>query len=232
VNRETDAQETRTKTGRPLKHWHDGVLDVSCFVVGRLDNNVYCMDDGSGGAIVVDPSDDIETIFELVGERSVSAILVTHGHFDHVGVLAQLRDATHAPVYSSHIDADRIECPRRGLMGEEAPACIVDKPLSDGDQIKVGALTIRTMLTPGHTEGGMCYILDASDYASVHHSLMFSGDTLFCGAYGRTDLAGGDQSAMQHSLRRLSRLPRDTRVLPGHGASTTIGEEKGRVLPH
>lgn len=214
---------------------------VRYVVVGMLDNNVYFVEDGKGGVIVCDPSDDVDTLLEVLEGRPVSAIFVTHRHFDHCGALAALKEATGAPVYCGAIDAKGVEGPEAGSHGVEVDPCKVDVYLENNDEIKVGALTWRAIHTPGHTEGGMSYYLDpacvAGDAAfsftfdaQSKLPLVMSGDTLFDMSTGRTDFEGGSDKDMVVALKRLGTLPDETIVLPGHSALTTIGKNRFWVI--
>ena len=211
-------------------------IDTACATVryrelGRLANNVYCIEDGSGGVIIVDPEYSADLILEMAGEAPVVAIFVTHRHADHTGALRAVRDATGAPVYASRIDAPDIENPREPLFGVRPEACPVDVRLDDGDIIKLGACEWRTLLTPGHTEGSMCYYLESSHAPKPdERSILVSGDTMFRGTIGRTDLDGGCMDDMVQSMRKLAELPDETLVLPGHDPMTTIGDERVRTI--
>lgn len=208
-----------------------GCAAVEYLIIGMIDNNTYLVDDGDGGVIVVDPSAHPETIMKAVGNRPVSAFFVTHSHWDHVGALAALHDRTGSPVYTSVLDAPLIESPQ--LEGHRcmAQACPVDRKLSDGDIVSVGKTAWKAILTPGHTPGGLCFYLDPNDGTDPAGApLLLSGDTLFYGSIGRTDFIGGSMAAMRTSLRRLSQLPDETIVMPGHNSMTTIGAERVRVI--
>lgn len=209
-----------------------GCVPVRFVTVGMIGNNVYFVNDGAGGVIVVDPSDGPDLLQQVAGEMPVSAIFITHNHVDHTGALRALRDATGAPVYCPEIDAPVVESGTKefGLVSE---ACPVDVCLHDDDMVTIGLTTWRCLSTPGHTPGGMCYYLDAEhagEAAVPGTPILLSGDTLFNASMGRTDLPGGDERAMAASLRRLGELPDETLVLPGHNAPTTIGSEHWRVI--
>ena len=202
-------------------------VSVEWTVLGQLQNNVYCIDDGEGGVIVVDPSTLPDAIMEVAGERQVSGIIITHRHFDHVGALAALKERTGAAVYASAIDAEDIEAGApRSRFGVEP--CVVDHKLEDGDNFQIGKVSFDVMLTPGHTEGGICYLVSSGTQAGP--AALFSGDTLFCNSMGRTDFDGGSESDMRTSLRRLATLDDSVIVFPGHNEITSIGDERTRVL--
>ena len=209
-----------------------GCMPAKFVVVGMIVNNVFFVEDGDGGLIVVDPSDNPEALLDEVGDSRVSAIFITHNHADHTGALRALRDATNAPVYCSEIDAPVVES---GVseFGLAAEPCPVDVYVHEGDMVTVGKTTWRCLHTPGHTKGSFCFYLDrehAGDAARDGVPLLLSGDTLFHASMGRTDLPGGSERDMAASLKRLGELPDETLVLPGHNSPTTIGAERWRII--
>ena len=209
----------------------DGLcVDVEMMEAGILATNVYFVGDGAGGVIVADPADDAPGLIEALDGRPVSAIFVTHGHYDHVTALDELHTATGAPVYAMAQEVDRIMNPRTGYAGRMAPPAQVDIALHDGDVIEVGDTRWRVLHTPGHTEGCACYLIEPSDGTREGAPVMVAGDTLFYGSIGRTDLDGGDMQAMRHSLAKLAQLSDDVVVLPGHNAITSIGLERERTI--
>ncbi|MGE5591880.1 MAG: MBL fold metallo-hydrolase [Bacillota bacterium] len=192
--------------------------------VGPFQSNCYILADGAGGpAVVVDPGDEARRILSVIRSRSltVSHILLTHGHLDHIGAVRAVKEATGAAVCIHPLDAPMLDSPEQNLSaGSVRPVTAPgpDRLLEEGDELLVGGLRIRVLHTPGHTPGGVCLLLD---------DRVLSGDTLFAGTIGRSDFPGGDMDQLLASIRtRLLPLPDDLLVYPGHGDATTIGEEK------
>lgn len=191
--------------------------------VGSLQENCYLVDDGQGGVVVVDPGDEWRAIERALAGRPVTAALVTHFHADHVGALGELIEATGASWVIGEADAAMLAPGRASSAHHAFPAVEVATPparlLHGGDVVEAGCLRFAVIDCPGHSKGGVTYHERAC-------GLAFTGDTLFAGSCGRTDLAGGNGRAMLDSLARLAKLPDETRVLPGHGPASTIGEER------
>jgi hydroxyacylglutathione hydrolase len=200
------------------------ILEI--FPVGPLRCNCTILgDENSHDAMVIDPGDNIAEILARLQKHSLTVrqIVVTHAHIDHVGGAALLRQATGAPVYLNQNDMallDMMEM-QAGWLGVATP--VVRPPdVSAEDGLKLGlpALPAEVLHTPGHTPGSICLL-----FPEQH--LLIAGDTLFAGSIGRTDLPGGDGHLILRSLHnRLLVLPESTRVVPGHGPETTIGQEK------
>lgn len=194
-------------------------------VLGMVSTNVYvCMHAETKEAFIVDPADDADEIIRLVSAMGAKpcAILLTHGHFDHIGAADALRKRYEIPVYAEEHEKELLSSPALNLSGGWADSLTLtaDHLLKDGDMLNIAGFTIRVLHTPGHTPGGCCYELVGED-------ILFSGDTLFYMSVGRTDFPGSSGAAMRMSLHRLLEgLSEDTQVLPGHGESTTIGYEK------
>ena len=170
-----------------------------------------------------------------VGGREVVAIVLTHHHSDHMGAAAALREATGAPVIASAVEAYLVESPKKvGTAPLPLPdPCPVDRRVEDGETLQVGDVAWRVLLTPGHSKGSMCLLAEPGSVPGAPEGsapVLLSGDTLFAGAIGRTDFAGGSIDDMRASLRKLEKLPDETIVLPGHGPATTIAAERGRVF--
>ncbi|MBO5318011.1 MAG: MBL fold metallo-hydrolase [Oscillospiraceae bacterium] len=180
-----------------------GSLYTNCYMVWQEEGNK---------CILIDPGFDAEQILEQVRSRGkeVEAVLLTHGHFDHVGGVKDIAAETGCKVYIHKAD---LALPNRLTLG--TVPCT--HHYEDGDTLVLAGLTLKVLHTPGHTPGGVCLLCE---------NAMFSGDTLFAGTCGRTDLPGSDHRKMWDSLARLAALEEDYLVLPGHGESSTLSVEK------
>lgn len=202
--------------------------------VGVLEANCFLVDDGVGGdVVVIDPGGDHATVVTALEGRRVAAVILTHGHFDHTGGVADLIAASGAPLLVHEQDAERItHGAAHGTMGElfgiSEESLHADRTLRDGENIDVGAMRMTVLHTPGHTEGSICLLARGPQPGPEH---LFSGDTLFAGSVGRTDFPGGDPRTLARSIaEKLSGLAADTVVHPGHGPETTIQRE-ARINP-
>jgi glyoxylase-like metal-dependent hydrolase (beta-lactamase superfamily II) len=186
--------------------WSATGIEVHEVVVGPVDNNVFvlrCTE--TGDAVLLDAANEHEQLLELSTRLGVTRVLETHGHWDHIQAVTQMRDAG----YSVGVTA-----------ADAAMLPSYDEVLEDQSVIEVGRLRLHTIATPGHTPGSMCFLVE-------DHPVLFSGDTLFPGGPGNTSYEGGDFDTIIESVdRRLFTLPSETLVLPGHGANTTIGTER------
>ncbi len=205
-------------------------VDVTYLVLGVLQNNTYIISDGQG-TMVVDPSCDADKILTALDGATPDAIVVTHGHWDHFGAAAELREATGAPVVASVADAPFIVEPLDKGMARKAVPCAVDRTVANGDVVEVGAMKWKVVETPGHSKGSIClFIIPQFGNHPGGLPVLLSGDTLFAGTVGRTDFEGGSMVEMAASIKKLAALPDDTAVLPGHNSLTTIGAERRRVF--
>jgi hydroxyacylglutathione hydrolase len=196
-------------------------LDVVQLPLGPIETNCYLVRlPQAAEAVVVDPSGDAATIrLELATRGSrCAAILITHGHWDHLGAVADLAEGTGAPVYMAEVERELLERP-----GDQTPPGVVVRPyspdvlLQGGETIEAGGITFETIAVPGHSPGHLAFAADGA---------VFSGDVLFAGSVGRTDFPGSSWEALSSSIETLlDRLPLETVVYPGHGPVTTLGQE-------
>lgn len=191
-------------------------------VVGQLQENCFILFDEDKNAFVVDPGGSSENIIEAIEKNSLSIkyILLTHGHFDHVGAVAALVKKYKAPVYLSKEDRAFLESPkevRASAFGMQIEAAEVDVFVKEGDEISFSEGNIKVIETPGHTLGSVCYLFE---------NYLFAGDTLFNGSIGRTDFPESDHSLMVESLKKLKKLDDEIYVLSGHGPESQISYEK------
>jgi hydroxyacylglutathione hydrolase len=196
------------------------------FPVGPLACNCSILaDEGSLRATVIDPGADIAKILAVLQKHhlTVEQIIVTHAHIDHVGGAVQLKRLTGAPIYMNQNDLPLLKMMdmQAGWLGVPAPEVAApDVDASDLLALTIAGEPAQVLHTPGHTEGSICVHLPRPH-------LLLAGDTLFAGSIGRTDLPGGDLRKILRSLKeRLLALPDATRVIPGHGPATTIGDER------
>ena len=201
---------------------------VEHLVLGDLQTNCWIVQDEAGGSLVViDPAAEAERVLRALADRSVSHVVLTHSHFDHLGAANAVLDVTGAPLLIHELDAHRItsagaEGTGAAIFGYSDTAPKPDETLVDGDTIVAGELSLEVLHTPGHTKGGICLLGEGH---------LFSGDTLFAGSVGRTDFPGGDATELRRSIgTKLATLTDETVVHPGHGPETTIGRER-RINP-
>ncbi len=206
-------------------------LIVETFAVGMLGCNCsLVVDPDTHAALVIDPGGDFDRIRERLDalDAKVGAIIHTHTHIDHVGATAPL--ASHCEVLPQIHEADRFlydMLPIQAALigGSPPPSCELAGDLVDDSTVTAGAIELGVLHTPGHTPGSICFVLRAMGDAEP---IVFTGDTLFRGSIGRTDLWGGDSDTILRSLRGpLMALDDATRVVPGHGPESTIGTERG-----
>lgn len=181
--------------------------------VGPIDTNCYIVEDESSKkAIIIDPGDEAEKILGFIKEQQIIPvfIVITHGHFDHIGANKKLKEALKIPILMHASDLF-------GLSMSDSPP--PDRFLKEKDHFEVGGLKFEVIHSPGHTPGGISLYFE-------QEKTIFTGDTLFQGTWGRTDLPYSSEKDMAASLRKLLALPPETKVYPGHGKPTTIGDEQ------
>jgi glyoxylase-like metal-dependent hydrolase (beta-lactamase superfamily II) len=196
---------------------------VKRITVGALESNCYVVGDKkSKDAIVIDPGDEPERIIEVINENNfkVGAIVCTHAHFDHIGVVGDIQKHTGGKILIHEKDREiyrgaKDQAALWGFNVDDVPE--PDGYIREGEKIQVGKREFEVLHTPGHSPGGICL---------YGEGIVFTGDTLFQGSVGRTDFFGGDMEKLKNSFKRLLELPEDTKVFSGHGPDTTIKKER------
>lgn len=180
-----------------------GIYFVNCYLIREAQSKT---------CVVVDPGGHPNKVLTYLENNGLTleAILLTHGHFDHVGAVKELAETTGCKVY---LHAGDLTLPENYTAGP----LYYTHHYDEGDVLELAGLTIRVLHTPGHTEGSVCLVVE---------DVIISGDTLFCHSCGRTDLPGGDPDAIMKSLARLKAMEGDYRVLPGHNRATTLAVER------
>lgn len=191
---------------------------IQRFVLGLLHNNTYvAVDEKSGKCFIVDPSVPSEEVAEYIVKNGydLEAILITHGHFDHIGGAAFFKKKFGAKIYMSKDDEDFIDNPLK--ISRRFEKFTVDVYVKDGDVLDLCSNKIKVIATPGHSLGGVCYFVD---------NVIFCGDTIFLESYGRYDLRGGDFAVLADSVKKILAMEGDYLLLCGHGDSTTTAYER------
>ena len=197
------------------------MIKIDTLALGSYQTNCYIVREaGAGSCAVIDPGYEPHTILAFLQKEGLTldAILLTHGHFDHVGAVKDLVKATGCKLWMREGDYSQFQNPTTLYFYPLANCADFEIHFcEEGEAISAGGLTFRVIKTPGHTWGSVCYLCEDA---------MFCGDTLFAGSCGRIDLPGGDRAAMLASLERLSEMDTDYRVFPGHGGSSTLFREQ------
>ena len=200
-------------------------LNIGRIVVGMCQTNCYFVyPEGKSEVILFDPADRGDYIYHSLKDKgfTVAAILLTHGHFDHIWGLEELKELSGAKVYAYEEEKEVCENASVNVSKGAGRPCEItaDEYVKDGATISVAGMSCQLIATPGHTKGSCCYYFE-------EEGILISGDTLFQESVGRTDLPTGSMSALVRSVKeKLMVLPADVKVYPGHGESTTIGYEK------
>lgn len=194
-------------------------MKIHTLTLGAYQTNTYIVENGRSCA-VIDPGYEPETILAFLRQKNltVDAILLTHGHFDHVGAVEAIVSATGCKLWMSESDWSQPTDPIHTYFYPIANCDFTEvRFCEDREQILAGGLNFLVLATPGHTYGSVCFLCEDA---------LFSGDTLFSGSCGRTDLPGGNRNLIRESLERLAKLEGNYTVYPGHGESTTLAQEK------
>jgi len=200
-------------------------MDARCFTVGPVAENAWiARRDGATSALMIDPGDEPERLTQAVEALGVSieAILITHCHFDHIGAVAELARATQAPVHCPRAEVPMLRDPNAYTWPGFGPfeGYEPEETVAGGERLQLAGFAIGVIATPGHSPGHVTYVIEGED-------AIFSGDVLFAGSVGRTDLPGADHATLMRSIATLlDTLPDETQVLPGHMGTTTLGRER------
>lgn len=197
-------------------------MNIERIIVGPLAVNCYVISaDGTSEALIIDPGDEPEKIIAYIDRAGLEPqyVLFTHAHYDHVCAAKELYDRYKAVMVMHEretltYEATKQLCVSWGFEPDDFP--MPERTVRDGDVISLGGLSFQVIHTPGHTPGSICILAE---------DVLFTGDTLFKGSVGRTDLPGGDPLLLSRSLTRLSLLPSETKLLCGHSAETSVGNE-------
>lgn len=194
-------------------------MTIHTLPLGAYQTNTYILEN-EGRCVVIDPGYAPDAILKFLAQRdlTIDAIMLTHGHFDHVGAVEKILEATGCRLWLSKKDWRQDADPATSAFYPLANRELSNMRFyAEGDEISAAGMTFTVLETPGHTPGSVCLLTE---------NVLFTGDTLFAGSCGRTDLPGGSWTTIQDSLRRLSALDDALRVYPGHGDSTTLAAEK------
>ncbi len=195
-------------------------MELHSVVTGSYRTNTYLICE-AGKAIIIDPGEGSETVISALEKYGVvpDSVLITHGHFDHISSAADLR-ALGAKIIAPALDYSLVQAENfyKDDPGETVKPFDADMTVGDGDELNILNHSFKVMSTPGHTPGGVCYIMD--------NAAIFTGDTLFKLSVGRWDFPRGDGAALVKSLRKIFALPGDYEIFPGHGESTTLEFER------
>ena len=197
------------------------MLNIHTLPLGSYQTNCYIVwAEGAKSCAVIDPGYEAKRVLEETGRLglTIEAILLTHGHFDHVGAVEELVKTTGCALWMHQGDYSQLPNPTNAYFYPLANCSFTEVQFcEEGEVIRAGGLTFTVLSTPGHTYGSVCYKCEDA---------LFCGDTLFAGSCGRTDLPGGSSKLLHQSLNRISLLEENYWVYPGHGESTTLAEEK------
>lgn len=207
-------------------------MKIYTLPVGFIQTNCCVVVNGENKAALIDPGAQPEKILRFLKEHNLTLtmILLTHGHFDHIGGVDGILEKFEVPVYIHPLDKEMTENPSQNAsmsFGGPGITCRTSRIYEEGDEISFGDVTFRVLHTPGHTQGCVCLVAKVCEPEEPQfQGVMFTGDTIFAGSVGRTDLYGGNYSQIAASAKRIAALPGNYRLLPGHGEDTTLNYER------
>lgn len=198
-------------------------VQIERLTVGEIDENCYLVvNPETGELLVIDPGAEAERIFAAIGERKPRAVLLTHGHFDHIGAVDAVCEKYGIPVYIHEADAPKLTDPEANTgcrFGHPVTVRTQPRLLHDDEELHLAGLGLKVLHTPGHSKGSVCYLLEGNQG-------ILTGDTLFKGGYGRYDFADGSFHELKESLRTLFHLTPQMTAWPGHGEATVAGRNR------
>ncbi len=199
------------------------LIALECVPVGDVETNCYLVENReTGDVLIVDPGAEAEKIIQAVGSRTPVAVLLTHGHFDHLGAADAVCGQYHIPLYVHELDLPKLTDPKGNCSQRFGYRVVVRTPgqgLKDGQVLRLGGMEVTVLHTPGHSAGSCSYLLPEGQG-------VLTGDTLFDGGYGRTDFEDGSFAALKASLRKLLFMRPRRAAYPGHGGSTVAGQDE------
>ncbi len=201
-------------------------MKIFTIPVGLIRTNCYLVQNGKKEAALIDPGAQPDKILRYLKAEGLSLkmILLTHGHFDHIGGVDGIIKEYDVPVYIHPQDEEMTKTPSQNASAEfggPGITCCTSRIYGEGDEILFDDIIFRVLHTPGHTQGSVCLLAEDGE-----ESVLFTGDTVFAGSVGRTDLYGGSFPQIAASARRIAALPKNYRLLPGHGEATTLDYER------